>query len=103
MRLDRRTCEGPHRPSADVLLTSLAESLGAEAAAVVLTGMGTDGAKGVAALVARGGLVIAQDTASAAVGGMPYAASAADAQLVLPLDEIGPAIAGLHPHAQVRP
>ena len=101
MRLDRRDRGGPHRPSADALLCSMAESLGASAVAVVLTGMGDDGAKGVAALVARGGLVIAQDTATSAVAGMPRAAAAAGAQVVLALDEIGPAIAALRPYAKV--
>jgi two-component system chemotaxis response regulator CheB len=101
MRLDRRERGGPHRPSADALLCSMAESLGSSAAAVVLTGMGDDGAKGVAAIVARGGLVIAQDTATAAVAGMPRAAVAAGAQTVLALDEIGPAIAALRPAAGV--
>jgi two-component system chemotaxis response regulator CheB len=97
MRLDRRDRGGPHRPSADALLCSMAASLGPAAVGVVLTGMGDDGAKGVAALVGRGALVIAQDAASAAVAGMPRAAVAAGAQVVLSLDEIGPAIAALHP------
>jgi two-component system chemotaxis response regulator CheB len=101
MQLDRRERSGPHRPSADALLCSMADTLGASAAAVVLTGMGDDGAEGVAALVARGGLVIAQDTATSAVAGMPHAAAAAGAQAVLALDEIGPAIAALRPPAGV--
>jgi two-component system chemotaxis response regulator CheB len=101
MHLARRDRGGPHRPSADALLCSMAESLGAAAAAVVLTGMGDDGAKGVAAIVARGGLVIAQDTATSAVAGMPRAAASAGAQAVLALDDIGPAIAALRPHAGV--
>jgi two-component system chemotaxis response regulator CheB len=101
MRLDRRDRGGPHRPSADVLLCSMADSLGSAAAAVVLTGMGADGAKGVAALVKRGGLVIAQDSATSAVAGMPQAAASAGAQVVLALDEIGPAIVALRPFAGV--
>jgi two-component system chemotaxis response regulator CheB len=102
MRLDRRDRGGPHRPSADALLCSMAASLGSSCAAVVLTGMGTDGAKGVAALVERGALVIAQDAASSAVAGMPRAAAAAGAQVELSLDEIGAAIAALHPARMVR-
>jgi two-component system chemotaxis response regulator CheB len=97
MRLDRRDRGGLHRPSANALLCSMAVSLGSAAVAVVLTGMGDDGAKGVAALVGRGALVIAQDAASAVVAGMPRAAAAAGAQLILSLDEIGAAIAALHP------
>ncbi len=101
MRLDRRDRGGPHKPSADALLCSMAASLGTACAAVILTGMGDDGAHGVAAMVARGALVIAQDTASSAVAGMPRAAAAAGAQAVLPLEEIGPAIAALRPRAGV--
>jgi two-component system, chemotaxis family, protein-glutamate methylesterase/glutaminase len=101
MRLDRRDRGGPHRPSADALLCSMAASLGAACVAVVLTGMGDDGSKGVAALVGRGALVIAQDTATSAVAGMPRAAAAAGAQVVLALEEIGPALAALHPQARV--
>jgi two-component system chemotaxis response regulator CheB len=103
MRLDRRDRGGQHRPSADALLCSMADTLGASAAAVVLTGMGVDGAKGVAALVQRGGLVIAQDTATSAVAGMPRAAASAGAQVVLALDEIGPAIIALRPVAGAAP
>jgi len=101
MHLDRRDRGGPHRPSADALLCSMSETLGPAAAAVVLTGMGDDGARGVAALVAHGGLVIAQDTATSAVAGMPGAAASAGAQVVLALDEIGPAVAGLRAFAGV--
>jgi len=101
MHLDRRDRGGPHRPSADALLCSMADTLGPAAAGVVLTGMGDDGARGVAALVGRGGLVIAQDTATSAVGGMPEAAASAGAQVVLALDEIGPAVAALRAFAGV--
>lgn len=95
MHLDRRTPPDPHRPSADVLFRSLARDAGAGAAVAVLTGMGADGALGVSAVVAAGGLAIAQDAASAAVDGMPLAAARAGAQRVLPLDAIGPALAAL--------
>jgi two-component system response regulator WspF len=63
--------------------------------------MGDDGANGVAARVRRGGLVIAQDTATSAVAGKPRAAAAAGAQVVLALDEIGPALVALRPFAGV--
>jgi len=101
MRLDRCERRGPHRPSGDALLASMAQSLGGGAVGVVLTGMGDDGAAGVAAVVDRGGLAIAQDAATSAVAGMPGAAAVAGAQLVLALHEIGPAIAALRPRAQV--
>jgi two-component system chemotaxis response regulator CheB len=88
LALDRETVSGPHRPSADVLLKSLASAVGAEGVAVVLTGMGNDGAEGVAAVRAAGGHTIAQDEATSAVFGMPKAAAQNGAEVVLPLSEI---------------
>ncbi len=72
----------------DTLLTSLADSFGSRAVAVVLSGSGSDAAAGVAALKARGGLVVAQSEDSAEYPSMPMAAAAAGADLVLPLHEI---------------
>ena len=88
LELDRSTAAGPHRPSADVLLTSLAASAGELAVAVVLTGMGKDGAAGVRAIKQAGGLAIAQDEPTSVVFGMPKAAAESGATLVLPLAEI---------------
>jgi two-component system chemotaxis response regulator CheB len=93
---DERTAVGPHRPSGDVLLRSLASELGAEAAAVVLTGMGRDGADGLAAVAAAGGETFAQDEASAAVFGMPRAAAERGAAHVLDPPTIGSTLATLH-------
>jgi two-component system, chemotaxis family, protein-glutamate methylesterase/glutaminase len=84
LRLDRETVRGRHRPSADLLLESLAGVLGAGAVAVVLTGMGRDGAEGAAAVRARGGVVLAQDEASSAIYGMPRAAAQAGARPLAP-------------------
>jgi two-component system chemotaxis response regulator CheB len=64
--------EAPVHPSADLLFRSAA-LLGLPACAVVLTGMGEDGALGAAALAAQGGRVLVQTTESAVVGGMPEA------------------------------
>lgn len=81
------------RPSADILFISLAESWGAGAIAVVLTGTGHDGAQGVRAVKDHGGMVIAQDKASAEFFGMPGAAiHTGAADLVLPLLSIAPAL-----------
>lgn len=102
MQLDRRTPPDPHRPSADMLFCSLARDAGAGTAVAVLTGMGADGAAGVAAVVAAGGLAIAQDAATSAVDGMPLAAVRAGAQRVLALDAIGPALAALPMRRRVR-
>lgn len=77
----------------DALLTSLADSVGVGAVAVVLTGSGSDGAAGVAALKAAGGIVIAQSEDTAEYPAMPAAAAHAGADLVLPLHEIGTVIA----------
>jgi two-component system chemotaxis response regulator CheB len=90
--LDRETVVGPHRPSVDVLLNSLASSAGAGAIGVVLTGMGRDGAKGVDALRRSGGCVVAQDEATSAVFGMPKAAVEAGARIVLPISQIASAL-----------
>jgi two-component system chemotaxis response regulator CheB len=86
--LDSSTEAAIHRPSADMLLASLADSFGRHAVAVVLTGMGRDGAAGVEAVRKAGGLTIAQDEETSAVFGMPKAALERGAELVLPLDQI---------------
>jgi two-component system chemotaxis response regulator CheB len=92
LRLDTQTDAGVHRPSGDVLLRSLAEHEGAGSVAVILSGMGSDGADGLAAVAAAGGETIAQDEATSAIYGMPKAAAERGAKLVLPLDRIGPAL-----------
>jgi PAS domain S-box-containing protein len=79
----------------DALLRSLADSFGARVLAVVLTGMGRDGAAGTAALKAAGGVVIAQSEDTAEQPSMPKAAADAGADLVLPLHEIGAVVAGV--------
>ncbi|WP_305043742.1 chemotaxis-specific protein-glutamate methyltransferase CheB, partial [Geoalkalibacter sp.] len=82
------------RPSVDVLFTSLAHEAPKEVAAVLLTGMGRDGAEGLAALRLAGAATLAQDEATSVVFGMPRAAIALGAaQRVLPLDEIPRALA----------
>lgn len=63
-----------HRPSGDLLFASLAETFGAGAAGVVLTGMGRDGAEGLRALHLRGGHVIAQESSTCVIASMPRAA-----------------------------
>ncbi|MFC4070099.1 chemotaxis protein CheB [Actinoplanes subglobosus] len=78
----------------DGLLRSLADAYGSRAVAVVLTGMGRDGAAGAAAVRAAGGLVIVQDEMTAEFASMPGSA-AGSAHLVLPLGQFGGVIADL--------
>jgi len=78
------------KPAVDPLFASAARVWGPGILAVVLTGMGSDGARGGAEIVTAGGSVIAQDEASSVVWGMPgSAANAGICSAVLPLDQIG--------------
>ena len=63
-----------HRPSVDVLFQSLAKELGAKAVAVLMTGMGDDGAAGMNAVQAAGGFTIAQSPETCIVDSMPRSA-----------------------------
>lgn len=82
-----------HRPSADVLFTSMAAMAGRRAVGVLLTGMGQDGVEGLLAIRRAGGRTIVQDQRSSAVYGMPRAAAEAGAaERVVPLEQIGRAI-----------
>ncbi len=84
------------RPSADVCFESAAASYGERVIAVVLTGRGSDGEKGVQAIKRAGGTVIAQDEATSHTFGMPGAAIGTEiVDFVLPLIEIGPALIAL--------
>ena len=81
------------KPAVDPLFASAAEVWQAGILAVVLTGMGSDGAQGGKAIVAAGGNVIAQDEATSVVWGMPGAvANAGVCAAVLPLDQIAPKV-----------
>jgi two-component system chemotaxis response regulator CheB len=95
LELDHTTVSGSHRPSGDVLFSSLARVARAGAVAVVLTGMGRDGAVGLAEVAAAGGQTFAQDESSSAIYGMPRAAAELGAQRIATLDAIGPLLAGL--------
>ena len=78
-----------YRPSVDLLFHSAAKWAGPDAIGVLLTGMGKDGAAGMAALKRAGALTIAQDEASCVVFGMPKEAIALGAvDEVLPLHDI---------------
>ncbi len=82
------------RPSIDVLFESVADAYGPAALGVILTGANQDGAAGLRRIVDRGGSAIVQDPASADSPTMPRAAAARVPEArVLPLSEIGEAIA----------
>jgi two-component system chemotaxis response regulator CheB len=81
------------RPAVDALFASIGEVYGGAVIAVILTGMGQDGLRGVEILKARGAIVLAQDEASSVVWGMPGAVvNAGLADRVLPLDQVVPEI-----------
>lgn len=84
-----------HRPSVDVLFESVAQVAGPHAVAVVLTGMGGDGAHGILDVHRSGGLTIAQDESTSVVFGMPKEAIETGAvQHVVALPRIPEAILG---------
>jgi two-component system chemotaxis response regulator CheB len=83
-----------HRPSVDALFQSAAACIRLPACAVLLTGMGKDGAAGMLALRQRGVWTIAESRESCVVYGMPREAAQLGAACeVVPLDHIGAAIA----------
>ncbi|MFQ5518447.1 MAG: chemotaxis response regulator protein-glutamate methylesterase [Mariprofundus sp.] len=63
-----------HRPSVDVMFRSVAQNVGPNAIAVMLTGMGADGAEGMKEMLDAGAYTVIQDEASSVVWGMPGAA-----------------------------
>jgi two-component system chemotaxis response regulator CheB len=91
----------PYRPSADLLLATLAVTAGNRAVAVVLSGEGSDGATGATAVHEFGGVVIAADKESSAHYGMPAAAISRDDVVdhVRPVDEIPALLNSLLGHA----
>lgn len=89
------------RPSADVLFNSVAEVMGGNSIGVILTGMGTDGAKGLAIMKNAGSINIGQDEESCVIYGMPksaYILGALDEQL--PLSKIPQKIVELSKNIQ---
>jgi two-component system chemotaxis response regulator CheB len=84
------------KPAVDPMFDSVSKVFGSATLAVVLTGMGHDGAVGVRTIAAGGGSVIAQDEASSVVWGMPgAAANTGQCSDILPISRIGPKVAGL--------
>ncbi len=93
IRLTKGEPENFCRPSADPMFRSIAALYGASTLAVVLTGMGEDGARGAREVKQCGGRVLVQDQATSVVWGMPGAvANAGLADAILPLPSLAPAI-----------
>jgi two-component system chemotaxis response regulator CheB len=94
VRLSTKAAPSGCLPSVDPMFESLAETFGARALGVVLSGMGRDGAIGAQALAKAGGSLVVQDRQSSVIWGMPGAVvSAGIADAILPPDEIGQLIA----------
>ena len=101
LRLAPRTQDqGPHMPI-DRFLRSLAEECGSRAIGVILSGAGTDGAAGIQAIKAAGGVTFAQDQYTAKFASMPQAAVATNCvDFVLPPERIAAELVriGHHPY-----
>lgn len=92
-----RLNDGPrvsgHKPSVDMMFTSLVESAGSNVVASLLTGMGKDGADGLLALKEKGAFTICQNEETCVVYGMPkVAVSLGAAEKILPLENIAQAM-----------
>jgi len=92
-----RLNDGPrvnrHRPSVDVMFRSVAQNVGPNAIAVMLTGMGADGAEGMKEMLDAGAYTLIQDEATSVVWGMPGSAyKLGAAKDVKPLSKIAPTL-----------
>jgi two-component system chemotaxis response regulator CheB len=89
-----------HRPSVDVLFQSAADALGPNAIGIIMTGMGSDGARGLLAMRRAGAHTIAQDPESCVVFGMPREAIALGAaEEVVPLEQMAQTVLALNHEA----
>jgi len=89
LELNQDTPENSCRPAVDVLFRSVAQAYGPNVLAVVMTGMGSDGARGAAHIHEVGGEILVQDESSSVVWGMPGAVvSSGLADRICPLSEI---------------
>ncbi len=92
-RISRDERVNGHRPSVDVMFDSMTDLMGRRVAGVLLTGMGSDGAQGLARMRDAGAFTLAQDEATSVVWGMPGAAVKRNAACkVLPLQRISRAL-----------
>lgn len=85
-----------HRPSVDILFSSVARTVGANAIGIIMTGMGADGAKGLLEMKEQGAVTVAQDEKTSVVFGMPKEAIRIQAATkVLPLHTIASYVCSL--------
>ena len=88
-RLRKEPADLPHRPAVDIMFAMIAAEAAASTVGVILTGMGRDGAAGLADMRTNGARTIAQDRQTSVVWGMPRAATELNAaDVVLPLGAI---------------
>lgn len=93
VQMDQGPQENYCRPAVDPMFRSVAEVYGNRALAVIMTGMGGDGARGAEQIIRAGGSLLVQDEATSVVWGMPGAAVAAGLPCdVLPLEKIADAL-----------
>ncbi len=83
------------QPSIDLLFQSASEAYGEHLVAVLLSGMGSDGAAGVRAVKEGGGTVVIQDPASAAYPSLPASIPPTQVDLIAPVERMGNLLAGL--------
>ena len=96
VRLNQDGLVNGHRPSADVLFASVAKHYGGKALAVIMTGMGRDGAKEIGSIHRKGGITVAQDRGSSIVYGMPkVAAELGHIQQIVALDKMAETVNNL--------
>ncbi len=94
VRISREPNDTLHIPSVDVTMLSVAETFGARSCGVILTGMGSDGSKGMRAIFEKGGITIGQDESSCVVYGMPKVCAEMNVlRRVVPLPQMGEEIA----------
>ena len=96
--LSQTPAETLHKPSVDVAMLAVAQIFGSHSLGVILTGMGSDGLRGMTAIRDCGGITIGQDEATSAVYGMPRScAEHGVLRKILPLPEIaGEVLAAFH-------
>ncbi len=83
IRLTKNPADTLFRPSVDVLFFSVAEIFGPKTVGVILTGIGSDGAKGLLEIRKKGGITIAESEETAVVFGMPRSAIEIGAALIV--------------------